>query len=56
MPRKTEAQAGNRLTGTQSIERALTLLREIAAHNRGGSRLLDLPPAPGCSARPRIAC
>ena len=42
MPRKTEAQAGNRLTGTQSIERALTLLREIAAHNRGGSRLLDL--------------
>ncbi len=42
MPRKPEATAGNRLTGTQSIERALTLLREIAAHNRGGSRLLDL--------------
>ena len=42
MPRKTEATAGTRLTGTQSIERALTLLREIAAHNRGGSRLLDL--------------
>ena len=42
MPRKTEAAAGTRLTGTQSIERALTLLREIAAHNRGGSRLLDL--------------
>lgn len=31
-----------RLTGTQSIERALLLLREIAAHNRAGSRLLDL--------------
>lgn len=30
------------LSGTQSIERALLLLREIAAHNRGGSRLLDL--------------
>jgi len=42
MPRKTETEAGNRLTGTQSIERALTLLREIAAHNRSGSRLLDL--------------
>src|SRR6185503_9971921 len=42
MPRKSEATAGTRLTGTQSIERALTLLREIAAHNRGGSRLLDL--------------
>jgi DNA-binding IclR family transcriptional regulator len=42
MPRKTEAAAGTRLTGTQSIERALTLLREIAAHNRSGSRLLDL--------------
>jgi DNA-binding IclR family transcriptional regulator len=42
MPRKTDVTAGTRLTGTQSIERALTLLREIAAHNRGGSRLLDL--------------
>jgi len=42
MPRKTEAEAGTRLTGTQSIERALTLMREIAAHNRSGSRLLDL--------------
>ena len=42
MSRKTEASAGTRLTGTQSIERALTLLREIAAHNRSGSRLLDL--------------
>lgn len=32
----------SRLSGTQSIERALLLLREIAAHNRTGSRLLDL--------------
>ena len=31
-----------RLSGTQSIERALLLMREIAAHNRTGSRLLDL--------------
>jgi DNA-binding IclR family transcriptional regulator len=42
MPRKSELTADTRLTGTQSIERALLLLREIAAHNRGGSRLLDL--------------
>src|SRR5690349_24446604 len=42
MARKTETEDSNRLTGTQSIERALTLLREIAAHNRGGARLLDL--------------
>jgi len=41
MPRKSSDEAG-RLTGTQSIERALLLLREIAAHNRSGSRLLDL--------------
>jgi len=41
MPRKSSAEPG-RLTGTQSIERALLLMREIAAHNRGGSRLLDL--------------
>src|SRR5262249_52471644 len=47
MPRKTEVTAGTRLTGTQSIERALTLLREIAAHNRGGWRLPD--PAPRTS-------
>ena len=38
--RSTDESA--RLTGTQSIERALLLLREIAAHNRDGSRLLDL--------------
>ena len=36
------ADESGRLTGTQSIERALLLLREIAAHNRTGSRLLDL--------------
>ena len=41
MPRKSADEPG-RLTGTQSIERALLLLREIAAHNRTGSRLLDL--------------
>ncbi len=35
-------ETSGRLTGTQSIERALLLLREIAAHNRSGSRLLDL--------------
>lgn len=39
-PRKLTPEG--RLSGTQSIERALLLLREIAAHNRGGSRLLDL--------------
>ena len=41
MPRKADSVPG-KLSGTQSIERALTLLREIAAHNRNGSRLLDL--------------
>jgi len=41
MPKQSAAVPG-RLSGTQSIERALTLLREIAAHNRSGSRLLDL--------------
>ena len=49
-PRPT---AGTRLTGTQSIERALTLLREIAAHNRGGSRLLDLATRTGLQ-RPTV--
>ena len=53
MPRKTDAAAGTRLTGTQSIERALTLLREIAAHNRGGSRLLDLATRTGLQ-RPTV--
>lgn len=41
MAKKSPAAPGA-LSGTQSIERALLLLREIAAHNRGGSRLLDL--------------
>ena len=53
MPRKAEAVSENRLTGTQSIERALTLLREIAAHNRGGSRLLDLATRTGLQ-RPTV--
>ena len=53
MPRKIEAAAGTRLTGTQSIERALTLLREIAAHNRAGSRLLDLATRTGLQ-RPTV--
>jgi DNA-binding IclR family transcriptional regulator len=35
--------AGNqKLAGTQSIQRAASLLREIAAHNRAGLRLVDL--------------
>ena len=53
MSRKIETENGNRLTGTQSIERALTLLREIAAHNRGGSRLLDLATRTGLQ-RPTV--
>jgi hypothetical protein len=53
MPRKSELTADNRLTGTQSIERALLLLREIAAHNRGGSRLLDLATRTGLQ-RPTV--
>jgi DNA-binding IclR family transcriptional regulator len=31
-----------KLAGTQSIQRAASLLREIAAHNRAGMRLVDL--------------
>lgn len=42
-----------KLSGTQSIERALTLLREIAAHNRSGSRLLDLAARTGLQ-RPTV--
>ena len=42
-----------RLSGTQSIERALTLMREIAAHNRTGSRLLDLASRTGLQ-RPTV--
>jgi DNA-binding IclR family transcriptional regulator len=41
------------LTGTQSIERSLWLLREIAAHNRSGSRLLDLSARTGLQ-RPTV--
>jgi DNA-binding IclR family transcriptional regulator len=53
MPRKSELTDDTRLTGTQSIERALLLLREIAAHNRGGSRLLDLATRTGLQ-RPTV--
>jgi DNA-binding IclR family transcriptional regulator len=53
MPRKPDAAASARLTGTQSIERALTLLRELAAHNRSGSRLLDLATRTGLQ-RPTV--
>jgi len=49
--RKPDASAV--LSGTQSIERALWLLREIAAHNRGGSRLLDLSTRTGLQ-RPTV--
>ena len=42
MAKNSSDDSQGRLTGTQSIERALLLLREIAAHNRSGSRLLDL--------------
>ena len=52
MPRPSAAVPG-RLSGTQSIERALTLLREIAAHNRSGSRLLDLASRTGLQ-RPTV--
>jgi len=53
MPRRIESDSSQRLTGTQSIERALTLLREIAAHNRAGSRLLDLATRTGLQ-RPTV--
>ena len=52
MSRKTNAASG-KLSGTQSIERALSLLREIAAHNRSGSRLLDLATRTGLQ-RPTV--
>jgi DNA-binding IclR family transcriptional regulator len=51
MPRQNDG--AGKLSGTQSIERALTLLREIAAHNRGGSRLLDLATRTGLQ-RPTV--
>jgi DNA-binding IclR family transcriptional regulator len=52
MPRKGSGATG-KLSGTQSIERALSLLREIAAHNRSGSRLLDLATRTGLQ-RPTV--
>lgn len=52
MVKKTPDEPG-RLTGTQSIERALLLMREIAAHNRTGSRLLDLATRTGLQ-RPTV--
>jgi len=53
MPKKTTSDENARLSGTQSIERALTLMREIAAHNRTGSRLLDLAHRTGLQ-RPTV--
>jgi DNA-binding IclR family transcriptional regulator len=53
MARKTANDETARLSGTQSIERALTLMREIAAHNRSGSRLLDLASRTGLQ-RPTV--
>lgn len=52
MVKKTSAATGA-LSGTQSIERSLLLLREIAAHNRAGSRLLDLAARTGLQ-RPTV--
>jgi DNA-binding IclR family transcriptional regulator len=53
MARKSSGDENSRLSGTQSIERALTLMREIAAHNRSGSRLLDLASRTGLQ-RPTV--
>jgi DNA-binding IclR family transcriptional regulator len=53
MAKKTSSDEDGRLSGTQSIERALTLMREIAAHNRTGSRLLDLASRTGLQ-RPTV--
>jgi len=53
MVRKNQDDDATRLSGTQSIERALLLLREIAAHNRAGSRLLDLATRTGLQ-RPTV--
>lgn len=53
MPKKSTRDEAGRLTGTQSIERALMLVREIAAHNRTGSRLLDLASRSGLQ-RPTV--
>lgn len=53
MAKKSTHDETARLSGTQSIERALTLMREIAAHNRMGSRLLDLASRTGLQ-RPTV--
>ncbi len=53
MAKKSTHDEAVRLSGTQSIERALTLMREIAAHNRTGSRLLDLASRTGLQ-RPTV--
>jgi DNA-binding IclR family transcriptional regulator len=53
MSRKPQIDENARLSGTQSIERALMLMREIAAHNRTGSRLLDLASRTGLQ-RPTV--
>jgi len=53
MVKKNPEDEAARLSGTQSIERALLLLREIAAHNRAGSRLLDLATRTGLQ-RPTV--
>jgi DNA-binding IclR family transcriptional regulator len=53
MAKKNANEENGRLSGTQSIERALTLMREIAAHNRTGSRLLDLASRTGLQ-RPTV--
>ena len=53
MTKKSSVDESGRLSGTQSIERALTLMREIAAHNRTGSRLLDLASRTGLQ-RPTV--
>src|SRR5918993_5989553 len=53
MAKKSSTDDAGRLSGTQSIERALTLIREIAAHNRSGSRLLDLATRTGLQ-RPTV--
>ena len=53
MAKKIAGGDNGRLSGTQSIERALLLMREIAAHNRTGSRLLDLASRTGLQ-RPTV--
>jgi DNA-binding IclR family transcriptional regulator len=53
LAKKSTNDDAARLSGTQSIERALTLMREIAAHNRMGSRLLDLASRTGLQ-RPTV--